>query len=64
MAIVGGALMPPLQGKILDIGGGGFSDTLFFGYVPEVNISFFLTLICLAMVGLYAYRSFRYHLKD
>jgi FHS family L-fucose permease-like MFS transporter len=64
MAIVGGALMPPLQGKILDIGGGGFSDTLFFGYVPEVNISFFLPLICLAMVGLYAYRSFRYHLKD
>jgi MFS transporter, FHS family, L-fucose permease len=64
MAIVGGALMPPLQGKILDIGGGGFSDRLFFGYVPEVNISFVLPLICLSMVGLYAYRSFKYHLTS
>jgi FHS family L-fucose permease-like MFS transporter len=54
--------MPPLQGKILDIGGGGFSDKLFFGYVPEVNISFVLPLICLGMVGLYAYRSYKYHL--
>ncbi len=63
MAIVGGALMPPLQASILDIGGTGFSDKLFFGYVPEVNFSFFLPMICLAVVALYSYRSFKYHLK-
>lgn len=63
MAIVGGALMPPLQGKILDVGGGGFNDHLFFGYIPEVNLSFILPWICLAVVGLYALRSFKYHLK-
>lgn len=63
MAIVGGALMPPLQARILDIGGTGFSDKLFFGYVPEVNISFFLPMICLAVVAIYSYRSFKIHLK-
>jgi len=36
MAIVGGALMPVMQGKILDIGGGGYTDTLIMG-VPEVH---------------------------
>jgi FHS family L-fucose permease-like MFS transporter len=64
MAIVGGALMPPLQGRILDIGGGGFADKLFFGYVPEVNISFILPLICFAVVATYAYRSFKIHMLD
>lgn len=63
MAIVGGALMPPLQARILDIGGTGFSDKLFFGYVPEVNISFILPMICLAVVAIYSYRSFKIHLK-
>jgi FHS family L-fucose permease-like MFS transporter len=63
MAIVGGALMPPLQGRILDIGGGGFSDKLFFGYVPEVNISFILPFICLCVIAIYSYRSIKIHLK-
>ena len=63
MAIVGGALMPPLQARILDIGGGGFSDKLFFGYIPEVNLSFILPMICLAVVAIYSYRSFKIHLK-
>jgi FHS family L-fucose permease-like MFS transporter len=63
MAIVGGALMPPLQGRILDIGGGGFADKLFFGYVPEVNISFVLPFICLCVVAIYSYRSFKIHLR-
>ncbi len=63
MAIVGGALMPPLQGRILDIGGNGFADKLFLGYIPEVNISFMLPLICLAVVGIYSYRSVKIHLK-
>lgn len=64
MAIVGGALMPPLQGRILDIGGGGFADKLFLGYVPEVNISFILPFICLGVVAIYSYRSIKIHLKE
>ncbi|MFA6127321.1 MAG: L-fucose:H+ symporter permease [Bacteroidales bacterium] len=61
MAIVGGALMPPLQGYILDIGGSGFSDVKIFGFIPEVNFSFILPLICLVVVALYSYRSYKYY---
>ena len=57
MAIVGGALMPPLQGAILDWGGPGFGDLQILGFIPEVNFSFILPMICLAMVGVYSYRS-------
>jgi FHS family L-fucose permease-like MFS transporter len=64
MAIVGGALMPPLQGRILDIGGSGFSDVKLFGYIPEVNFSFFLPFICLLVVAIYSYRSYTIHLKE
>ena len=56
MAIVGGALMPPLQGSILDIGGANYNDTLILG-VPEVNFSFILPLICFVFVSIYGYRS-------
>jgi len=52
MAIVGGALMPVVQGKILDIGGGGYTDTLIMG-VPEVNFSFILPFACFVVVALY-----------
>ena len=52
MAIVGGALMPALQGSILDIGGNGLSDTLILG-VPEVNFSFVLPLVCFALIAVY-----------
>jgi FHS family L-fucose permease-like MFS transporter len=62
MAIVGGALMPPLQGWILDIGGSGFADIKLFGYISEVNLSFALPLICLIVVAIYSYRSYKYHL--
>ncbi|MDF1550065.1 MAG: L-fucose:H+ symporter permease [Bacteroidales bacterium] len=61
MAIVGGALMPPIQGRILDIGGSGFADKLFFGYIPEVNMSFALPLISFLVVAIYSYRSLKYH---
>lgn len=57
MAIVGGALMPPLQGAILDWGGPAFSDVAVMGFIPEVKFSFILPLICLAVVGIYSYRS-------
>ena len=51
MAIVGGALMPPLQGMIIDMESiGGF---------PAVNFSFILPLVCFGVVTLYGYRSFK-----
>ncbi|WP_298366371.1 L-fucose:H+ symporter permease [uncultured Lutibacter sp.] len=59
MAIVGGALMPVLQGSILDWGGSGFSDVKVLGFIPEVNFSFILPLICLAVVSLYGYTTFK-----
>ncbi len=59
MAIVGGALMPVLQGSILDWGGSGFSDVKVLGFIPEVNFSFILPLICLAVVALYGYNTLK-----
>lgn len=64
MAIVGGALMPPLQGRILDFGGDGFADIQIFGYIPEVAFSFTLPLICLIVVAIYSWRSFKIHLNQ
>ena len=52
MAIVGGALMPPLQGMIID------QHTL-FGH-PAVNASFILPFICFLFIICYGWRS---HLK-
>jgi MFS transporter, FHS family, L-fucose permease len=57
MAIVGGALMPVLQGYILDMGGSGFSDLNILGFIPEVKFSFILPLLCLAVVAYYGYSS-------
>jgi FHS family L-fucose permease-like MFS transporter len=59
LAIVGGALMPPLQGRIIDMGGTGLSDVQLFGFIPEVNFSFILPLICLLLVGVYSWRSLK-----
>lgn len=52
MAIVGGALMPSLQGLILDLGGPGYSDITILG-IPEVNFSFILPAICFVVIGIY-----------
>lgn len=60
MAIVGGAIMPIAQGRILDIGGSGYTDTRIWG-VPEVNFSFVLPLICFAVVAIYGYRTYQIH---
>lgn len=49
MAIVGGALMPPLQGMIIDCG-------TILGH-PAVNISYILPLICFVVVAIYGSRS-------
>lgn len=51
MAIVGGALLPPLQGSIIDLGT--------VGSLPAVNASFILPLICFLMVTLYGWRRYR-----
>ncbi len=63
MAIVGGALMPPLQGRILDFGGPGFADLNILGYIPEVNASFVLPLICFVVIAVYSYRSHKNYLR-
>ena len=52
MAIVGGAIMPSLQGLVLDMGGVGYNDIEILG-VPEVNFSFILPLLCFAVVAIY-----------
>ncbi|WP_297798139.1 L-fucose:H+ symporter permease [uncultured Eudoraea sp.] len=60
MAIVGGAIMPVLQGSILDWGGSGYTDIKILG-VPEVNFSFVLPLACFIVVAIYGYRTYRIH---
>ncbi len=52
MAIVGGALMPKLQGMIIDVGGFGVNDTTILG-VSEVNFSFILPLGCFLLIAVY-----------
>lgn len=47
MAIVGGAIMPPLQGSIIDLGT--------VAGLPAVNASFALPLICFATVAWYGW---------
>jgi len=53
MAIVGGALMPPLQGLIIDM------ETI--GSFAAVNVSFVLPLICFCIVATYGFRAFKKH---
>lgn len=50
MAIVGGAIMPPLQGKIIDM------QTI-AGH-PAVNVSFALPLLCFCIITIYGIRSY------
>ncbi|MBP9998544.1 MAG: L-fucose:H+ symporter permease, partial [Bacteroidales bacterium] len=55
MAIVGGSIMPPLQGSIIDLG-------TVLGH-PAVNVSFCLPLFCFAMIIIYGIRSYKRGLK-
>ena len=48
MAIVGGALMPPLQGAIIDLGT--------VAGLPAVNFSFILPLFSFVVIAIYGYR--------
>ena len=58
MAIVGGALMPVLQGMVLDLGGPAYNDISLLG-VSEVQLSFGIPLVCFVVVALYAFRSLK-----
>lgn len=51
MAIVGGALMPPLQGLIIDQGT--------IGFLPAVNFSFVLPFICFVVIAIYGRRTYK-----
>ena len=51
MAIVGGALMPPLQGSIIDL-------SVVAG-MPAVNASFVLPFISFIVISIYGFRSFK-----
>jgi len=51
MAIVGGALMPPVQGAIIDLGTVGF--------LPAVNFSFVLPLVCFVIIAIYGHRAYK-----
>ena len=53
MAIVGGALMPPLQGMIIDCG-------TVMGH-PAVNVSYALPLLCFIIVSIYGLRASSIH---
>lgn len=48
MAIVGGALMPPLQGSVIDYGT--------IAGMPAVNVSFALPLLCFVIIAIYGSR--------
>nr|WP_321413598.1 L-fucose:H+ symporter permease [uncultured Allomuricauda sp.] len=58
MAIVGGALMPKLQGMIIDLGGSGVTDITVMG-VPEVNFSFILPLCCFIYITSFGFKAFK-----
>ncbi len=55
MAIVGGALMPPLQGMIID-------QQSIMGH-PAVNVSFVLPLLCFLIIFVYGCRAYRAALR-
>jgi FHS family L-fucose permease-like MFS transporter len=56
MAIVGGALMPKLQGMIIDIGGYGVNDVKVLG-ISEINFSFLLPIICFVFIAVYGFKN-------
>lgn len=53
MAIVGGALMPILQGSLIDMGE--------IGPFSGVNFSFILPFICFCFIAIYGYRTLKFH---
>jgi len=54
MAIVGGALMPPMQGALIDAGS-------IIGDIPSVKTSFLLPLVCFVVIAIFGYRAHHTH---
>ena len=56
MAILGGSVLPPLQGAIIDL------ETVNVGIVslPAVHASFVLPLICFVFIAAYGFRTHKY----
>ena len=54
MAIVGGALMPPMQAALID--GGSL-----IGSIPSVKTSFLLPMLCFVVIAIYGYRVQKVH---
>ena len=52
-AIVGGCLMPPLQGRIIDMGG--------IGGLEGVRASFFLPFVCFVVIAIFGFRTAKEH---
>jgi FHS family L-fucose permease-like MFS transporter len=53
MAILGGSLMPPIQGAVIDLHTVGFGGVS----VSAVRVSFTLVVICFAVIALYGWRT-------
>jgi len=58
-AIVGGALMPPLQGRIIDLGDRAGNVDLGLMSLPAVSASFVLPLICFVVIAMYGFRTYK-----
>lgn len=55
MAILGGAILPPLQARIIDMG--------YWGNFPAVNLSFVIPFICFIVIAVYGQRTIAFHKK-
>ena len=56
MAILGGAVLPPLQARIIDMG--------LLGNMPAVNVSFFIPFVCFVIIAIYGQRTIAMHAKE
>jgi FHS family L-fucose permease-like MFS transporter len=57
MAILGGSVMPPVQGAIIDLETVGLAGLSF----PAVRVSFVLVVICFAVIAHYGWRTSSVH---
>jgi FHS family L-fucose permease-like MFS transporter len=53
MAILGGSVLTPIQGAIIDAGG----KSEMIGALPAVNVSFILPMVCFIVVAIYGFRT-------
>ncbi len=53
MVIVGGAVMPPLQGTLIDMGT--------VAGMPAMNFSFILAFICFVVIAIFSYCTVKVH---